>query len=262
MNRLIIFILCLGTMVSVVSCRARKADRIEKQAGMLLTAEDSLRNNILSLHSAADFNFEYLTAKAKVQSKSTNQDYNLTLNIRMHRNDRIWISINAIGSIEVARLLLTKDSVFIIDRINKQYIAKDYALLSSMLKTDIDFFSLQSLLLGNSISKYNMNSSTLSQNDVAYSFVKQKENEKVELGIRKQDSKLIYFLYELSTGLEPSKFEVNYGEFKLIDGQNFPYLIKVNAVTEKESLTINIVYVKADKVDKLDFPFNVPKRFE
>ena len=262
MNRILNYTICIAILFSTFSCRSRRADKIEMQGGMVLSAEDSLRNNIIKSYTEADYKFNYFTAKAKVQAKVKSQDYNLTLNVRIKHNDKIWISVNTFGSIEVARILCTRDSIFIIDKINKQYIVRDYALISQLLKTEVDYYSLESLLLGNALLKYSMNNSVLSKNETAYSLVKQENNEKVELGIRKIDSKLIYFLYEQQSGVEPSKFEVNYGDFKLIKAQNFPYTIKIDALTAKETLSINFVYVKAENVETLDFPFNVPKRFE
>jgi hypothetical protein len=55
---------------------------------------------------------------------------------------------------------------------------------------------------------------------------------------------------------------VNYGGFKLVDALNFPFLISSTASSEKESLSLNLEYVKVEKVDKLEFPFNVPKKFD
>ena len=47
--------------------------------------------------------------------------YDVNATIRMHKDSLIWASVNAVLGIEAMRLLITKDSVFLLDKLNKTY---------------------------------------------------------------------------------------------------------------------------------------------
>jgi hypothetical protein len=81
------------------------------------------------------------------------------------------------------------------------------------------------------------------------------------LNIRKEDYKTqSIVLSDLEN--KKRKVEVNYGGYKIFEGYNFPYLISSLASSQKESLSLNLEYVKVEKVNNLEFPFTIPKKFD
>ena len=122
-NKYIVLVL-LSISIFASACKSRKFMSAAKNEIMIVSEEELLKQNIIAKVPAANFDFNFLQSKAKVQANVKGKDYSLTFNIRMQKDKRIWISVNAIGSIEVARILITPDSVRIIDRINNQYLVK------------------------------------------------------------------------------------------------------------------------------------------
>lgn len=91
---------------------------------------------------------EWLSAKSKVSFKSEVQSQKGTLNIRLRKDSVIWMNVKKLG-IEGARILITPDSIYVIDRIHKQYAISDFSLIQEKYHLPADFNSLQNLILGN-----------------------------------------------------------------------------------------------------------------
>lgn len=261
MNKTTAGIFILLSVFTFSACRTKKTVQQPEQQQIQVSAEELLKNSIVPIIKSADFNFQFLSAKAKVKVNRDGKDFNLTFNIRMQKDEQIWISVNAIGGIEVARALLNKDSIRLLDRLNKQYLVKDYQFLSELLNTNVDFYLLQDLMLGNTPKNFDYMASTLSQSDYSFEFTGTKDFLNYTVDARKEDLKLLSIRLS-DTRNSAKKVGVNYGGFKLVDALNFPFLISSTASSEKESLSLNLEYVKVEKVEKLEFPFNVPKKFD
>lgn len=93
--------------------------------------------------------FDYLTAKSKVSFESNKQNFdNTNVNIRMKKDSLIWISVTGVG-FEVARGLITPDSIVFMDKFHKQYFVFTYEQLSKKYNFELNFALLQSVIVGN-----------------------------------------------------------------------------------------------------------------
>ncbi len=87
--------------------------------------------------------------RSKLSFKSPQQAIdNANVSIRMQKDSLIWLSISKLG-IEGARVLIARDSVRILDKINRQYAVADYGTISRQFRFPLSFEWLQALLVGN-----------------------------------------------------------------------------------------------------------------
>lgn len=99
---------------------------------------------------------EWLSTKALIQYKDDNQRIKITSNIRIRKDSVIWLNVKKLG-IEAARIQITPDSIIILDRLNKTYLAKDFDYVGQQfsfpqaIADKLDFRALQDLFLGNPI---------------------------------------------------------------------------------------------------------------
>lgn len=253
-------LLCVSLMF-LFSCKSRKLETKAESNKSEISQSDVLRLTTISKIESANFDFSFLSAKAKVKVNRAGKDFNLTFNIRMQKDEKIWISVNAIASIEVARVLLTKDSVKIIDRLNKQYIVKDYAFLSEVLKSEVDFYTIQNMMIGNTPSGLNYKDAEFNVLPNFYEFSGTEKGRQYLVRLKKDDNKLSSaILTEVKS--DKRSISIDYNGFKLVENSNFPFLINSKASSQKESVSLNVEYQKVEKVVNLDFPFSIPKRFE
>jgi hypothetical protein len=88
-------------------------------------------------------NFEHFSTRFSGSALIDNQNYNVSGNIRIHKDQAILISIAPVLGIEVARALITPDSVKFVNRLEGTYFAGDMSFINNMLNTDLDFYMLQ-----------------------------------------------------------------------------------------------------------------------
>src|SRR5271157_5984788 len=100
-----------------------------------------------------EFKFNKLNIKFSVTATFDRKENTFGGSIRIRKDSAIWFSISAFG-LEALRALITTDSIKVLNRIETTYFASDFKLINSMLKTDLDFDMLQSILMGIDFSTY------------------------------------------------------------------------------------------------------------
>ena len=100
---------------------------------------------------------QWWSAKAKVAFRDTHQNRQFTANIRMRKDSVIWMNFKK-TTVEGGRILITPDSFFVINRLDKEYFAADLGYLirrfdlPTHLSAPEELFSiLQDIVLGNPI---------------------------------------------------------------------------------------------------------------
>ena len=87
-----------------------------------------------------------LEADLSIQSESFSQD--ISAKFKFKNEDTTWISITGIFGIEGARILITKDTFHLLDRINRKYITGPVSMSKKLLPIQLDLNSFQSLIMG------------------------------------------------------------------------------------------------------------------
>jgi hypothetical protein len=148
----------------VFSCRSTRHTKNIKKAilprdtSMVLQNQSSadsliLRNKTLDNLTANYINFKTFSAKIKVEIENAKgKQPDITATLRMIKDSAIWMSLTATFlNIEVFRVYITKDSVILLNKQNKevQYRSLDY--LQEVTEIPFDFYTLQNLLVGNPV---------------------------------------------------------------------------------------------------------------
>lgn len=94
--------------------------------------------------------FQYYAGKARLKARTPDTRVSATLHLRIVRDSVVWATIDKIG-FEVARILITPDSVFVVDRLNKEFTAEALEPFLSEFGVTMDFADLQQTLVGNVI---------------------------------------------------------------------------------------------------------------
>lgn len=94
------------------------------------------------------FDAEWIVTRAKINYSDSRESIRFQANIRIRKDSAIWMNFRKL-SIEAARLLITTDSVFLIDRINNQYLATDLGYIHRNFHLPANFQAIQSLIFGN-----------------------------------------------------------------------------------------------------------------
>ena len=104
--------------------------------------------HILEKLQANEVEVEWLHAKAKINFQDATQTRKFTANIRMRKDSVLWMNVKKL-SVEAARILIDKDSVYVINRLDKEYYIKSLEFLAEEYHLPADFEAIQKMVLGN-----------------------------------------------------------------------------------------------------------------
>ena len=98
---------------------------------------------------SAAFSLNYLSAKAAVVMVQDSNEVSFNISYRSKKDSVIWISVSPLLGIEVARLMITPDSVKMLDKIHNKYEVTSFESINKMLQMKVNFEIIQALLYGN-----------------------------------------------------------------------------------------------------------------
>ncbi len=112
-----------------------------------LTIKDTNAARMMQQLRDNSIHFSELTARLKTKVSSPELNQSFTTNIRWKKGEKIWLSMSIIG-IEGARVLITRDSIQIMDKINNRYILKPIDYIREKTFVQLSFDDIEQLLLG------------------------------------------------------------------------------------------------------------------
>jgi hypothetical protein len=115
----------------------------------VIPSDASATTETIGRVSIQNIDFNYLTARGQLKLEDKGETTTSGYALRVKKDSVIWVSVLPGLGIEAARLKITQDSVFIMNRIHKEYTATDFGFLSKRFKVDMNYDVLQAILLGN-----------------------------------------------------------------------------------------------------------------
>jgi len=96
--------------------------------------------------SQAYIDFDIISMKSSLKIDIAGKKYNLKANIRIKKDSVIWINLNHSTGYPVARILLTNDSIKVLDKIHKDYYKGDYNSLMKKFNINFSYNTIQGVL--------------------------------------------------------------------------------------------------------------------
>lgn len=94
--------------------------------------------------------FEWLTANLSIQAEDNGVLFDdLSGQLRMRQDSLVWLSVTATMGVEVLRAKVSSDSVWIVNRLEKTYLAEPLDTVSAQLGMPFSLPWIQTLLLDN-----------------------------------------------------------------------------------------------------------------
>jgi hypothetical protein len=200
------------------------------------------------------------SAKLKVHYQGGDgKDYDFNAFIRLEKDKRIWISINALLGIEAFRVLITPDSVKVLDKFDKSYQLRSVNYLKEITHLPFEFSTLQSILLGNPIfldsnilyyRKDIQGISILSVGPVFRNYL-----------TLNADLSLKHSILDDVDPMLARSCDIIYGQYEKMDTISFSSYRKIS-VAEKGRLDVELIFNKYSFNDNLDFKFSIPKNYK
>jgi len=260
MKRNIINSLLAGLAVTtILSCKAKKAVINSPAVAVETPALDNKRAENIKLLKGKDVPFNTLSMKGKVNLDFDGNVRNVTATIRIKRDEKIWVSITAIAGIEVARALITPDSVLVRNNIQSLATRKPFAYLNRFASKQITFKMLQSILSGNTVGDFMTDKAALELVDGVFTLT----GNNGDLNYRNTFNTLLKTAkIDMVDAKAGQSLLVVYSDYQQLTDVLIPSVMKINALSGKKKTNIAFDFSKIERNVPLDFPFTVPNRFE
>lgn len=230
---------------------------------VLPTHADTVRmvNDLLTSVQKNRIEFKTFSAKIKVDyfnSKGKQPDF--VANVRMKKDSLIWLSLGNELGIEGFRVLITPDSIKVLDKLANTYQVRPLSHIQELSQIPFAFSDLQNLLVGNpvffnrdSITSYTRNDrgfTLLSVDALFKNLISINNNFLVEKSklddndpARNRTCDLIYTEYENKAGVPFSSYREIF-------------------ISQQNKLDVQLKFKDYKFNEELSFPFSIPKKFK
>ena len=203
--------------------------------------------------------FETFSCKTKMRYDGKNEKQTFSASIRIIKDQQIWVHISALDIFNVARVLITPDTLkMLLYTKNEAYILP-YAELNNYIPVSLDFKDLQNLLIGNPLENNKLEfiatetENTLTLQSILNSFSQ-------STTYNKQDSliKTIGLQSKLENGPSCIVQFFNYNK------ENYNRFANVKTFTinnKGDNYFIDMQIQKFTLNEKVEMPFTIPKNF-
>ncbi len=275
-TKLFRFIIYILSIFSLFSCKTQEtisnaSNRAKEDTIQIKTTLGS--DSIIYKMTENQFNFEWLSAKFTADYETDNNNTSFSGQIRIRKDSIIWISISKF-SIEGARILITQDSIFVINRMDNNYFKSDFNYINRFINSTVDFDMLQAFIVGNDFKYYEKDKFKTSF-DGEYFHLNTINRHKLKKYIRNENDKLKILIQNIEINprtykiinlnvkevKENNKLKISYSDFENINDQLLAKLLQISIISEKV-IGIKLEYSKVILNEEFNFPFKIPENYE
>lgn len=219
-------------------------------------------NNLANLIPLWDREIKYTTfsGKAKMHYASGGEKQDFTAHIRIKRDSVIWISVTAGpgGVVNVARLLVTSDSIILVNHLQKDVHKMHIRDANKLMPAPVDFTTMQNFIIGNILNK---SVAPADAADFGSTWSMQVNGPEMtqQIAFNKTDSSMRTL--QLHTKDDMVKGMIQYSSYEMKDNRKFATGRVITISNAGEPYYLDMDFNKAEFDKELDFPFSIPKNY-
>ena len=257
------FLLCGGLLLSMLTgCKS------SKKVGTVESASVKAHNEFFPVGGGSILPVPYLDGPVERGSGYPGKQMSSRVDMKMVKDSAFQLSVQPFLGIEIFRIELSRDTIKVVDRMNKRYMIENYSNLQGQTPIEFNFYNLQALFTNHlfipgeqGVSRKHYNRFKLNQ-----------EGPVAE--IKTKDAMGLFYTFKadgeeklLSTYVaDPSDryaLQWLYEDFRLVDRQPFPMLMDVQVLKNgnpEGGVKIHYSRIQLDEPLKLDF--SVPSKYK
>ena len=254
------FIFLLG-FLTLFACKASKRTSTKTTTTTPTSADAplSISTVLMNMH-GNNVDFERMNGDAGVDYKGQPMNIAVSSTVRWRRDSVIWMNVRKLG-FSVARIQVTRDSVFVVNYLQSSYVAKNLSYIEKTFGVPLDFSILQDILLGNPVFLTEKEQLTLEKPNNGDIILRGRDDQwKATYRIDATNFAVKEMLFEeLGTNRLLKICYKNYGNVRVPNctQQNFSYLRTID-VESPQTGKVSVVL----EVDTESLEINVPKNIK
>lgn len=253
---------CIAFTLLLSGCKS------SKQIATVGIGEAKSQQDFFDAMNEQAFQFSTLSARLNAEITTPSQTLSSRVDLKMIKDSAFQLSVIPMLGIEIFRIEFSRDSVKVMDRLNKRYVAEGYDAMKGSLPVDFNFYNLQALftnriflpgaqeLTPKQYARFKLSQTgskqlavTRDAMDLTYTFAADGEEKLLSLHVTDKDNQ--YNLYW------------DYSDFRIVEKQIFPMLMQVRVVsnnrqTGKADLSVN----RIERDVPVNLEFSIPSKYK
>ncbi|MBE9664777.1 DUF4292 domain-containing protein [Mucilaginibacter boryungensis] len=257
-------IILIGILAVLASCKAHKQVLVTRPTeapptviGPAKTAAPSVNTKLVAIR-ARQLNFNTFTGKAKTRLNIDGNSNDVTLNIRIQHDKKIWVSVTAILGLEIARALITPDSIIVINKLQGVYMKKPFSYIYQYGGKQLSFKSVQALLVGNIMPELLADNADVSTDNANTILTGQLQGLAYKLTVG-PDFKLSQTT--INNQLAALALQVSNSAFIQVGSRIMPSQIDIVSSAGNKKINAGLHYNSAEFDKELEYTFSIPDRY-
>ncbi len=270
-------------MFSLTGCKLKKKMQDKNQAAAAVdTTNDRCKLDFKNSKALTKYikenelTYNWMYAKANVESVIDGKDESFDIKVRIRKDSAMLVSIQYLLGIEVAKVLITRDSVKMVIYPKKQYFRGDFNYINELLHADLDFDLLQAVLFGNSAEFHDDDDKlkpVTDRQNCRYLLSTERKRRLKKITQGKEPKKSLQVMT-----LDPGTFKITKNEFidvetnriftanyekypSITDSIYAPRNVNIDIVAEKK-VSLKIEYVRMEKNTPQKISLNIPPKYD
>lgn len=232
------------------------------KSGKVVTGGSIDRNlaakTVIKNHYRNQLEFNTLSGRIKIDYTDGETSQSLGVSLRMEKDKTIWMS----APLGIVKVFITPTRVSFYNKLQNEYFDGDFAYLSNLLGTELNFEKVQNLLLGQALldlreERY--------EAEVIGDTYELKPRDPIGLFKILFQIEPRYFKIaneQLSQPLKKRLLAIRYKNYQETENRILPSEIGITAIENEKRTVIDIEYRNMEFNKALSFPYSIPNGFE
>jgi Domain of unknown function (DUF4292) len=216
--------------------------------------KDTLFQKIQEQSNSSKLVFKTMSIRSEVVFEDTKQKHTLGVDIRMKKDEMIWINVKFLG-LPMAKALITPKKVSYYEKPNNTYFDGDYSILKQFIGLDLDFNKVQNLLLGKPFADISAAEFMMKLTDTMLKIEGNANAIKKEFNFDKNTLLLQEQL--LTQPAQQRNVMVKYPSYSAVENIILPAQMYIEA-SQQNKVAIDITHNKITLNENLTFPYSIP----
>ena len=270
--RFIYSIFILLIFFEIAGCRSTRKIEVaiskKDTAQVVVLSDDHKADSIRFIHETFQkieenrIDFRSFSAKLKVNyqvSDGRNNEFNAYVNVR--KDSVIWIMIHAALGFEAFRVMITPDSVKVLNRLEKIYQARSVSYLQDIVNIPINFHTLQDLLVGNPV-YLDSNIVFYKKGPTSLLLMSLGDIFKNYITLSLEDYSLLHCKLDDVDIMRARTCELTYAGYDIRNKTRFSTYRQISVASEKSKVDIQLNFKQYNFNETLSFAFPIPKNYK
>ena len=233
-----------------------------KQVGAVAPGVAKAKQVFLQAMEEQALHYQTLTARLGVEINLPNLQVNSTrVDLKMIKDSAFQLSVQPLLGIELFRIEVSRDSIKVLDRMNKRYLAENYETLRAQTPITFNFYNLQALFTNRlflpgeqTVSESQYDRFRFDQSGTTV-LIQAKD----PMGLRytfEADGEEKLLATEMTDAKGQYRLRWGYADFRVVEKQLFPQRMTVEAFKEgnaEGNVQWGVTRMRLDEPVKLDF---------